>query len=411
MDSKEIPERPEPAAPKRSRIGQAMRRAFAKHWGKIFTAWVVWTAGLIAVINERVKPMYQSSSLLRVEPAATNLFGVGDEPEAFDQFLQTQVELIRSPSVVSTAIASGPKVTGTALLRGSRDPESEVRGRLQVGVLSGSYLIRVGLTTPHPADGPAIISEVVKAYLALANAWSSEKNASRIKRFERYSLELTEQIAEKQDELIQLVQKGSADLQSTAELLASAPPPASGNDSGLTLVESPRISIDEYRQIRQRLFETNLKVIETEALLKKLKGELGERETPGPSLRELNEQVDSLKFLKGIYEKLLPPLKLLSEQERADRVKLALVREDLASFREMRSSVEKRIEQLKFDSRGEARINEIDPAKPNAIPVRDDRRRLFVLAPIVVFALVVILFLGLDLLSGRGTDRDPRLKS
>jgi hypothetical protein len=373
----------------------------------------VWTAGLVAVINERVKPMYESSSLLRVEPATTNLFGVAStEFEPFDHFLQTQVELIRSPSVVSTAIASGPKVTGTALLRGSRDPESELRGRLQVGVLSGSYLIRVGLTTPEPADGPAILSEVVKAYLTLANAWSIEKNASRIKRLEKYSLELTEQIAGKQDELIQLAQKGSADLQSTAELLASAPSSASGNDSGLTLVESARISIDEYRQIRQRLFETNLKVIESEELLKKLKGELDQRGAPRSSLRELNEQVDSLKFLKNTYEKLLPPLKLLSAQERADRVRLALVREDLASLRELRSSVEKRIEQLKFDSRGEARINEIDPAKPNSIPInKNARQNLFVLAPVVVLACVLLLFLGLELLSERISDRDEIVPS
>jgi len=31
-------------------------------------------------------------------------------------------------------------------------------------------------------------------------------------------------------------------------------------------------------------------------------------------------------------------------------VKQALVREDLASFRQMRSSIEKRIEQLKYDA-------------------------------------------------------------
>jgi hypothetical protein len=396
MGSKVTPELPAPAAPRRFRIGQAMRRVLSNHWGKMLVTWAVLTAVLVSVINERVKPMYESASLLRVEPATTHLFGVNDEPEAFDHFLQTQVELIRSPSVISSALAGGSKVINTALVRAATDPEAELRRRLQVRVLPGTYLIRVALTTPEPADGPVLVSEVVKAYLALASAWSSERNASRIRTLEKYSLELSAKIGEKQNELIQLAKKGTGDLQSTA----------SGKESGMTLLESTGVSIDDYRQIRKRLFETSLKVIETEALLKKRKDDLGQREAEDLSLRELNEQIDSLKFLKSVYEKLLPQLKLLNEQERADRVKQALVREDLASFREMRSSVDKRIEQLKFDSRSQARINEIDPARENRIPIKDARRKLFVLAPVVVFALVLALFLGLELLPGRGTDRD-----
>jgi hypothetical protein len=417
MDSKEMPELPEPALPRRSRIGQAMRRALAKHWGKILATWVVWTVGLASIIYLRVRPTYESSSLLRVEPATTNLFGVvGDEPEAFDHFLQTQVELIKSPSVVSTAIASGPKVTGTALLRGSRDPESELRARLQVGVLRGTYLIRVGLTTPEPADGPAILSEVVQAYLALANAWSSEKNASQIKRLEKYSLELSAIIDEKQNEWIQIAQKGIVGLRASPAVAASptAPlAPAGSDDSSLSVAVPRRVSMDEYRQIRQRFFETTLKLFETEALRKRREVQLSVREAgeEDPSLHDLNDQIGSLVVLKSAYEKLLSQLQFVNEQDGADSVKLALVREDLASFRQMHSSVEKRIEQLKFDAPGEARINEIDPAKPNAIPIKDDRRKLFVLAPIVVFALVLVLFLGLALLSGRGTDRDELVPS
>src|SRR5262249_26036211 len=159
---------------------------------------------------------YESSSLLRVEPAKGNLFSAGTEAEVFDHFLQTQVELIRSPSVVSRALAAGgTRVTGTALLRDAVDPESELRGRLHVGVLPGTYLIRVGVTTPDPADGPAIISEVVKAYLAMALNWSSEKNGSQIKRLENYNLVLTGKITEQQNEWIRLAQKAMVELQAT----------------------------------------------------------------------------------------------------------------------------------------------------------------------------------------------------
>jgi hypothetical protein len=68
------------------------------------------------------------------------------------------------------------------------------------------------------------------------------------------------------------------------------------------------------------------------------------------SLQELNAQIASMTAKKRSYEKLLSQLKQLNERERADAVKQALVREDLASFRQMRAAVEKRIEQLKYDA-------------------------------------------------------------
>jgi hypothetical protein len=125
----------------------------------------------------------------------------------------------------------------------------------------------------------------------------------------------------------------------------------------------------------------------------------------------LKAQIDSLKLFKSTYEKLLPQLRLLNDQQGADEVKMTLVREDLARYREMQAPVEKRIEQLKFDSQGEARINEIDPAKRNPTPIRDNRQMLFAVTPVVVLPLVLILFLGVELLSGRGGVREEIVPS
>jgi uncharacterized protein involved in exopolysaccharide biosynthesis len=410
MDSDVPSEAKAPGAPKRSRFGQAVRRFLPNHWGKILFTWAILTVGVGCAIYLHVRPLYESSSLLRVEPAMTNLFGLGTEAEAFDHFLQTQVELIKSPSVVASAIASNPRLANTALLRGSRDPEGELRARLRVGVLPGTFLIRVGLETPDPADGPPIISEVVHAYLAVAAAWSSEKNAYQIKRLEKYSFEVSERIADTRREWVELAQKGVVDLQSPPVFVASARQPG-GDDWGWPgLVPKPG-SIDEYRQFRTRLFEIDMQVIETEALLEKRKADHNAQEDASIRELELAAQLDSLKVLKGAYEKHLPRLKLLDEQMWEDAVKLAMVREDLAGYREMRASVEKRIEQLKFDSQGQARINEIDPAKPNAIPIKDARRKLMALTPVIALAVALCLFLGLELVSSGRTERDEIVTS
>ena len=87
-------------------------------------------------------------------------------------------------------------------------------------------------------------------------------------------------------------------------------------------------------------------------------------------------------------------------------MKVALVREDLTSLKGMQESVEKRIEQLQFDSRGEARIKQIDAARPSGMLVSDSRRKLWAMTPVGVLALVLGLFLFLEIRSGRVADLD-----
>ena len=142
------------ASPGSINIVQVMLRVITHHWWKILAIWVILTGGLVVAINKRVKPTYESSSLLRIEPANRDLFNLGlNSAEAFDPFLQTQVELIRSANVLSATLAE-KNVAVTALVREAKDPESELRGRLQVGILGGTYLIRVGLTSLDPRTGP-----------------------------------------------------------------------------------------------------------------------------------------------------------------------------------------------------------------------------------------------------------------
>ena len=121
---------------------------------------------------------------------------------------------------------------------------------------------------------------------------------------------------------------------------------------------------------------------------------------------QLNAQIDSLKARKGSYEKLLSQLKVTNQKEGSIAARMALAREDLASLREMRTSVEKRIEQLEFDSRGEARIQQIEPAKESGVPVKDGRKKLWAMTPVGVIALVLGLFLFLEIRSGRVADLD-----
>ena len=471
------------ASPGPINIVQAMLRVIAHHWWKILAIWAVLTGGLVIAINKRVKPTYESSSLLRIEPANRDLFNLGlNSAEAFDPFLQTQVELIRSTNVLSAALTE-KNVAMTTLVKEAKDPESELRSRLQVGIVGGTYLIRVALTSLEPGDGPVIVNEVVDRYMNVATDWSEKKNKFQIDRLKDYRVDLNDRV-ERQEK----VWLGLAE-QSIVELIESTRAMAPGGD-GSTLPQAKRnqASLDEYRQVRGQLFETNMKLIETEALFKNRKAELSAREAgvdpellaqkrikdalrkdpeiaslmkeieqvqrkvdmadyrtrnqsdpslvhpsrqleamkqdlrdliarkqeelaslgadEDTSLHELNGQIDSLKARKNSYEKLLSQLQVTNQKEGSVAARMALAREDLASLREMRASVEKRIEQLEFDSRGEARIQQIEKAKMSGVPIKDGRRKLWAMTPVGVIALVLGLFLFLEIRSGRVADLD-----
>ena len=184
---------PAGASPGPINIVQAMLRVIAHHWWKILAIWAVLTAGLVFAINKRVKPTYESSSLLRIEPANRDLFNLGlNSAEAFDPFLQTQVELIRSPNVLSAALTN-KKVATTTLVREAKDPESELRSQLQVGIMAGTYLIRVALTSLEPEDGPVIVNEVVARYIIRGHRLVRQKEPIPDRQTERLQVGLERQ--------------------------------------------------------------------------------------------------------------------------------------------------------------------------------------------------------------------------
>jgi len=63
--------------------------------------WIVGSAGIGAVVYMKVKPSYKAINLVRADPSTNELYGVRTNGETFDMFLQTQVQLITSPNVLT----------------------------------------------------------------------------------------------------------------------------------------------------------------------------------------------------------------------------------------------------------------------------------------------------------------------
>jgi len=96
-----------------------------------------------------LKPTYEAGSLLRIEPTAQDLFGQANSNVAsFQNYLETQVELVASSNVLLAA-AADPHLAGVAAVRNSPDSENALRKMLQVRIVPKSYLIRIASRRLH----------------------------------------------------------------------------------------------------------------------------------------------------------------------------------------------------------------------------------------------------------------------
>src|SRR4051794_36707772 len=68
-------------------------RGARRYWWLVLALWVVGSGGLAAGIYLRVRPLYESESLLRVEDRPQTLIESG-RTENYTQFLDTLVQLI-----------------------------------------------------------------------------------------------------------------------------------------------------------------------------------------------------------------------------------------------------------------------------------------------------------------------------
>jgi len=479
------------AGPSRSvNVVRAAFRAVTRHWWQILLLWGVATGGICYLIKARITPLYESVSLLKVEPSNRDLFGTGTHAgESFGPFLETQVQLLLSPNVLAAVLAD-PRVAAQPSLRGSADPEAALRSLLQVGTVPNSYLLRVSMISPVPAECAAIVNAVVKSYLAAAAEWSDGMTRAQIKSLEVYQRDLQVQADEKQETWMAIASKGNVDLDLTKVAAGDGRSPASARS---------RLTLDEYKRVRDDLFRVSVELSQAEALLSMREQEFASRgpdarperrvaphvrqdpelvalgqqvdraaarleevmrltRSPGdPSrveaqkrlqalrerqrrltlqkqeealaaqegtvavvgaepgepaeLRSARVQVNALRVTKESYEKLLGKIEVTNREEGSDHVRVALVREALDGIKLMQDSVNKRLEQLRFESKGETRISKVSEARLSGVPVSDNRGKYLAATPVAVLGLLLSVFVMLEVKVGRVSDLDDFSKA
>ncbi len=452
------------------------RRTLRDHSVGILLSWFV-VMGLVAgLVSVFYVPTYRSLSILRVEPASPTIFGIETKTETFDQFLQTQIQLLRSPNVLAAA-ASNPKVQNLARIQQTRDVVQELKKVVDVNLLTGTQLLEISMTSPDPYEAMVIVNAVVDAYLMTNEQWANGITRKQIEKLGGYLEELDVKIEEIERRWKEVVAKGDVDnLQRVFDRKNIA------NEGDKDARRS--ITMDQYKKLSNELFRIHLDIVQAQAWADSLKADAkkvavepadrekidqlirrrfqtdpevvdlanqvvelnaeikrgGLADDPAlqvarkkldatnrkyndlweakstlwkeeieltaasqPNDRELRDaetKVRELKVKEEALKKAAAELEVANQKPATDEVEVQLLIDKRESLKQMEEQVKRRLEQLRYESRGETRVRKVSDAIASNKPFSDLRPLLLWVVPLVTLVVAVGSFLLVGVIFG-----------
>jgi capsular exopolysaccharide synthesis family protein len=265
--SRDLAIAPSPPAQVNPRV---LLRGLSRHWWRILLLWLVVSTPLAYLIYELVEPTFQAVSVLRIEPDVLHLFNTGEsrggggDMRGIQPYLLTQVEIIKSDTVLEDAITS-PNVVNLPRIKNSEDPKTDLRDDMVVEIVSkGTYLIRVALESRIPSDAAAIVNAVVASYLKQHNEYHRSSNSVLRQSLDTELNKLAQQIEEKKAKVKELVGKGTFDVSAAkASQIKAVDEENAGVDSRLNYVTE-----SAHAHATNQLLDTELKLLEADAELR-----------------------------------------------------------------------------------------------------------------------------------------------
>jgi hypothetical protein len=376
------------AAPVRRK---GIRNRITDRWWVILVLWIVVSVPLLYLIRQFVAPTYEAFSLLQVQPVSHELYG-NRRPETVDfttvtPYLQTQVALISTDRVLTTALAS-PEIKNLRFVSESDDPRADVRKNLLVEIVPNAYLIRVGLELANGEEAAKIVNAVLNSYLAYNGEFKRGENSKLRQGLTAQRHKIQNEIKIKRDELKTLYAKGSVVI----------PLNESGNASDPTRSPFSTITEEQRQLIATEMVKTDLELIRAQANL-----ETKEAATQGEndlqvrkSLADLRQNVASLLKQKEYQAKYLARLKVDGTVVADDSFEATLINRQLVALLNSDDQLKTNLEELEFQAgQEEYRVVQVDEAKVPNVPKTNLRLRYMLATPIVV----LLMLFGLCLLT------------
>ena len=93
------------------------------------------------------------------------------------------------------------------VIKDSADPKADVRKRLSVNVIPGTYLIQISFSSPSAIEAAEVVNQVVSAFVQQSGEFNTGMYHSLIKRYDSYLEKLYRDTVDKQGELIAIAER------------------------------------------------------------------------------------------------------------------------------------------------------------------------------------------------------------
>jgi capsular exopolysaccharide synthesis family protein len=224
--------------------------------------WTLGSAGLMALVHDRVRPRYEAVSTIKVDP--------GDSRENastadFEVFKETQVRRVTNPNVVASALAEHPDLLTLPGLAAAKDPEAAIRQAVTVAILPRTNLIQVSMSSESPEEAPAVVNAVIESYLKVALDSRHEPEASKQARKLRQARdERTLAVLEKRRAIADLVKR-------------------TGTTDGAQARDRNSVMVEQYGVLTRQLLDVDLELVEAQGKLDQLRAVPSLSALPDPS--------------------------------------------------------------------------------------------------------------------------------
>ncbi len=127
---------------------------------------------------------------------------------------------------------------------------------------------------------------------------------------------------------------------------------------------------------------------------------------PESAVIRLTGIVKNLTIKRAALEAELSKTKLENSKAQSEELEIRFLEEERSAGVMMQQTVQKKLEQLQFESVGEERIRRVNEARPEGRPISDKRMQYMAMAPVGVFGAVLALVVLLEIRSGRVADTE-----
>ena len=245
----------EPSGPRARGLSAGLAwRAFRRHWWQALLLWAAGSSALMALAYREIKPSYDASSTIKVEPGGRGISPEGGRPvEDFEVFKETQARRVANPNVIAAALAAHPDLLGLPGLARSPDAEAEVRKSLGAIVLPGTNLIQVSMSSESAGEAASIVNAVIEAYLKVALDSGEEDTERRCRGLREVKEERAVAVRRKRDAVAMLVERvGAVD--------------------GGRARDRNSVTIEQYGVLTRQHLQADLELVEAQAGLDQLGG-------------------------------------------------------------------------------------------------------------------------------------------